>query len=306
MAEAPLRRVARHLTAARDPSPGTRRWLTVGGALAVAVAVVVSLRALDVDAAELTWWPLLLVALVLSPATIAANAAELKIMARATAPAPLSWRDALEAVVLATAANLLPLPGAALVRVQALRIRGAGTVAATVVQLAAAIAWLGVGLVLAGVALLAVPDTVLAGLPVGGGVLVLLVLVSGLVACGVSWATVARAALPDRTIGAWSALVAVEAGLTLLHGARLLLVLLALGVDLAYDQALVVAVSAPLSAATGIMPAGLGVAEAIAAVLAHLVALPAAAGVAATGLNRVLGLAMIAPLAAVVASRRRP
>jgi hypothetical protein len=292
-----LRAALHAVTAAREPSPRTRRWLAALGGAAVLVAVVVSIRALEVRPADLRLGPLLLVLLVLTPLTIAANAAELRVMATATAPQRLSWADALQAVVVATAANLLPLPGAAVVRVQALRIRGASAGAATAINVAGAGVWLGTGLLVAGGALLVVgePDRRWAA-----GIALLV----GLAGSLVSLVVVGRAALPGRAVRSAVALVGVEAAVTVLHGVRLLVVLAALQVTLGVEQALVIALSAPLAAAAGVMPAGIGIAEALAGLLAPLVALPPAAGVAATGINRILGLAVTVPLAAGLAARR--
>lgn len=286
---APLRR----LMAAREPTPRTRRVLAAVGAVGVTIALVLSLRALDVSLSTLRPGPLLVVALVLTPATMLANAAELRVMAAGTATRPLPWSPAVQVVVLATAANLLPVPGAALVRLQALRTRGATTAASALINLAGAGAWLGTGLVIAGGALL-----VLRGAAAGPAI------VLGVAATAVSAVLVRRAAHPGRATRTTLALLGVEAGVTVLHGARLLTVLVALGVELDLGQALVIGVSAPLSAAAGVFPAGIGLAEALSAALAPLVALPVAAGVAATGLNRVIGLAVTAPVALWFATRR--
>jgi hypothetical protein len=282
----------RKLAAARDPSPSARRVLLAIGAVGFVVAMVLSLRALDVGLDELAWGPLLLVVVVLAPLTILGNAAELKVMATGTANEPLPWGEAVRVVVLATAANLLPIPGAALVRIQALRTRGATAAAATGINIAGAGAWLGTGLVVAGVALVGVAGWQAA---VAGGV--------GLAGCTVTWFVTVRSSRPGRAGRTFLALLAVELLVTVLYGVRLLAVLAALRVDLELLQALVIALSAPLSAAAGVFPSGIGLAEGISGLLAPLVAVPVAAGVAATGVNRIAGLAVTAPLAMLFAAR---
>jgi hypothetical protein len=72
---------------------------------------------------------------------------------------------------------------------------------------------------------------------------------------------------------------------TVVHGLRLWLVLLALGVEVSVRQGLALGAAAPLAAAAGVFPSGLGLAEALTAVIAPIVALPAAAGFAATALG---------------------
>ncbi|GGI05945.1 hypothetical protein [Egicoccus halophilus] len=284
--------LARRVGAARDPSPRTRRVLLSVGLVAFVVMLVVSLRDLEVDAGTLAWGPLALAALVLVPLTILGNAAELRVMAATVAPGALTWSEAVRAVVLATAANLLPIPGAALVRIQALRTRGASGVAATGINLAGAGAWIGSGLVVAGVAL-----TPLRG-PLALGVAGV-----GLLGCVVAGLLVRRFALPGRMWRGVLALTAVELAVTVTHGLRLLVVLAALQVELSLPQALVVGLGAPLSAAAGVFPSGIGLAEALAGLLAPVVALPAAVGVAATGVNRIVGLAVTTPLAGLLAAR---
>jgi len=284
--------LVRRLGAARDPSPRTRRALLVVGLVAFLVMLVVSLRALEVGFDEVAWGPLVFAGLVLTPLTILGNAAELRVMAAGTAQRPLPTLEAVRVVVLATAANLLPIPGAALVRIQALRTRGASGTAATGINLAGAGAWLGSGLLVAGLALLPVR---------GPGALV--VAAVGVAGCTVAAMVVRRVARPGRAARTTVALIAVEVLVTVLYGVRLLVVLAGLRVDLDLQQALVIALSAPLSAAAGVFPSGIGLAEAISGLLAPAVALPVAVGVAATGLNRVVGLAVTAPIAAWLAAR---
>jgi hypothetical protein len=278
------------LLRARDPSPRLRRVLLLTGVAGFVVALVFSLRDLEVGFDQISWRPLALTAFVLVPLSILGNAAELKVMARATAEDPLSWVEAVRVVVLATAANLLPIPGAALVRIQALRTRGATGAAATGINVAGAGVWVGSGLVVAALAL----ATVALGPAVSAGAV-------GVAALVVAWLILRRAARPGRAVAAMGQLVAVESLVTVMHGARLLAVLLALRIDLELVQALVIGLSAPLSAAAGVFPSGIGLAEALSGLLAPLVALPATSGVLATAVNRIVGLAVTAPVAAVLA-----
>jgi hypothetical protein len=289
---APLRRLA----AARNPSPRARRVLS---ALAIALFVgglAVAIPNLDVSLAELAIGPLLLVAVVLTPLTIVANAAELRVMADATQDPGrrLGWLEAIRVVVLATAANVLPIPGAALVRIQALRTRGASAAAATGINLAGAGAWIGTGLIAAGVALLGV-----------GGWRAVVALAVGIAACVVAGIVTVRVARPGRWRRSFVMLLVVELLATIVHGVRLLAVLAALQVSLGLVESLVIAVSAPLSAAAGIFPSGVGLAEALAALLGPLVGVAAAAALTATALNRVIGLVVTAPLALLFGARSR-
>jgi hypothetical protein len=285
-AEPPLVRRLRRLSRWRTPPP---RWrgliLLLAGAIFV-VGIVLSFRGLDLDLADVVWWPLVVLALLGTPLTILLNAAELRAMARCLDDTTmLSWARAVRVVVVATAANILPLPGGALVRVHALAAAGAGAAKATAVNLIAAVLWLGAAIALAGIAALTY-------VPVAG----VLAVVGGVVAVALGAAAVRTVASRWSTT-AVAGLLGVEVATTLLHAAKLYLVFLALAVPAGLTEALVVGVAGPVSAAAGVFPSGLGLAELLSALLAPAVALPAAAGFGATAVVRLVGLVSTAPLA---------
>lgn len=288
----PLRRLA----AARNPSPRARRVLSFLALALFIGGLAVAVPNLDLTLDEFAFGPLLLVALVLTPLTIVTNAAELRVMADATQDpgARLSWVEAVRVVVLATAANVLPIPGAALVRIQALRTRGASGAASTGINLAGAGAWIGTGLVVAGLALLGV-----------GGWRAVVALLVGIAGCVIAGFVTSRVARPGRWRRSFARLLVVESLATVVHGVRLLAVLAALQASVGLVPSLVIAVSAPLSAAAGIFPSGVGLAEALSALLGPLVGVAAAAALTATALNRVIGLVVTAPLALLFAGRAR-
>ncbi|MFP4149975.1 MAG: hypothetical protein ACLFV0_10860, partial [Nitriliruptoraceae bacterium] len=118
--------------------------------VATAVAVAVAIAGLELTVGDLVPLPLLAAALLATPATVALNAAEQEDTALGSGAdlARLGWGRAVRTVVLATAANLLPVPAGALLRVQILREAGARLGAAAGVQLAAAAVWVGVSLAL--------------------------------------------------------------------------------------------------------------------------------------------------------------
>lgn len=271
------------------------RWrslaLLVAAGLFV-VGIVLSFRDLDVALADVRWWPLVLVAVLGTPATILANAAELRAMGRCL-DVEVTWGAAVRVVVLATAANLLPLPGAALVRLKALHTAGASLSRSAGVNLVAAGVWVAAALAVAGAAAL-VHDPLVATIALAGGV----------VGIGLG-AALMRAVAGRWSAGAYGSLAAVEVATTLVHAVRLWLALIALGVTASFTQPAVLGASAPLAAAAGVFPSGLGLAEVIAALLAPVVALAASAGFAATAVSRIVGLVATAPLAVVLAVRER-
>lgn len=262
--------------------------LFLGGA---ALAV----RDLDLPPGGVRLAPVLVVAVLLVPSAIAVNATELVALGRLLGQR-LGGRTAVRVVVLGTAANLLPLPGAAALRIQALAGGGATYAAATGVNLAAAFVWLG------------------AAAAVGGGALAS----EGRVPLGLAIAAAGVAALAGSVWVAWrlatvaaparplALLVAVELATVVVHALRLVLLLEAIGAATSFAAGTVVGTSAPLAAAAGVFPAGLGVAEALAAGAGALVAVPPAAAFAAAALNRLVGYGVLGIVLAVPALRRRP
>jgi hypothetical protein len=286
-----LRRVAD----VRRPPPRARRWLLLAGAALFLGGAAFAVRDLDLPPGGVRLAPVLVVAVVLVPLTIAVNAVELVALGRLLGQR-LGAATAVRVVVLGTAANLLPLPGAAALRIQALAGGGASYAAATGVNLAAAFAWLGAAAAVGGGALATE----------GRGPLGLTVAAAGLAALAgamlVAWrlATVAR---PGRPL---ALLVAAEVATVVVHALRLVLLLGAIGAATSFAAGTVVGTSGPLAAAAGVFPAGLGVAEALAAGAGALVGVPAAAAFAAAALNRLVGYGVLAVVVAVPALRRPP
>lgn len=272
----------------RRASPRAEAAALVLAAAVFVVGGVLAWRALDVSFAALEWLPLVLVVVALVPATVLANALEYLVLGRMVGTRP-GWRDSVRVVVVATAANLLPLPGAALVRVQALRVAGVPYRRAVVANVLTAVLWVAASCGVAGVVL---------GVR-GRGVAAGALLVLGVVALVASMVTLVRMLGSRRqAVRATLRLTAVELGHVGVQAVRLLLVLAALQVPVDLAQTLVISASAALAASAGVFPGGLGLSESIAAGLAPLVALSAAAGFASAALNRLAGVAVIGPLSA--------
>jgi hypothetical protein len=284
-----LRRVAD----VRTPPPGARRWLLLVGGLIFVVGAALAARELDLPPGGLRPLPVVLVAVVLVPLTVLVNAAELSALARLLGQR-LPAAVAVRVVVLGTAANLLPIPGAAALRVQALAGGGATYGAATGINVSAAIAWLGSALTVAGGALLSLDRPQLGAATVVLGV-------CGVVAGLLGARRVATTASPYRPL---ALLLVSELATVYVHALRLILLLGAIDASVGFAAGLVVGTSGPLAAAAGVFPAGLGIAEGLAAAAGSLVAVPAAAAFAAAALNRLVGYGVLG-LAAIVPAFRR-
>ena len=278
---------------AEFPPPEWRRpLLVVATALFLGGAVYSALR-IDTDWSSLRWHWLLVASVVGVPVTVLANALEFKASGHIVGiRVPLS--EAIQVAVLAVAANLLPIPGGALVRVQALRQAGKRYRTATLATLLIAGVWIGVATLLTGLLLLAF------GVRIGG-----LVWTAGGAAALAVAVTLAAVRLPRGSrmpfIGA---ILAIEVLSVVTAGFRIYLAMLALGVEATFAASALLTFAGVVASVVGIFPGGLGLRELLGASLIPLVGLSASVGFMATAIDRILGLAVHAPLAAYYTSRR--
>jgi uncharacterized membrane protein YbhN (UPF0104 family) len=268
---------------------GERRLLLVAVVLFVAASAVGVANLPPVET-EVRWPVLLLLPLVGVPATVAVNAWEYRVTAGLLGHR-VPPTDAARVSVLSTAANLLPIPGAVLVRSRALRQRGTGLGAALALTTAIGVSWVGVTAVLAGgLQLGSAGDPVL-----GGGALV-----GGLVVLGAAALVAARTRGVTLRRGDIGTVLLVEAVAVLVAAARLLLALWGLGYSASVTQGVALSLAGSLGSAVGFLPAGLGVRELLAAGIGPLVGLPAAVSLVATAVDRVLGLVVLAAITGVL------
>ncbi len=205
----------------------------------------------------------------LVPTTLIANAFSYQMQSRLVGIG-IRARDALRITLLGSAANLLPLPGAVVVRTADLMSRGATAGQATGATACGALAWLGLSLLAAVRPLLNLGA--FAGWPVA--------------AAGVG-ALVASAIMGWRlshSFGAWLAVVLGSASLVATLAIRYLLLVWALGFDPGSEALALVAVGA-LSSAAGFFPSGIGLREILAGLTATLVELPASLGYLVAGID---------------------
>jgi hypothetical protein len=226
------------------------------------------------------------VALVVAPGASVCNALEYALTAR-YAGSRVRAGDAMGVAVLSTAANLLPLPGAAMVRAAALRRLGTSYAKAAGVTIAASGAWLATTALLAGAVLVS-------GGRVAPGAALGVVGAAGVVVAH----RVAGAHHLAGGVRLTACLVAVEAANVTIGAVRLWLCITGLGLAVDAVQATVLTLASVLASAAGVFPSGLGLREAIASGLGPLVGLPAAVGAAGSALDRLLGLPVVLVAAA--------
>jgi hypothetical protein len=280
----------------RTPSPRTQRALLGVAAVVFVVGGWYALDSLDIAFDDVRWGPLIVAAFAGVPLTLLANTFEY-VLSGAILRHRIGLLPALQLTTVSSAANLLPIPGAVLVRVQGLRALGSRYRTALGSTAVVGLAWIGVSALVAS-ALLAVSESWAACAAfAAAGIPVLALAYVGL-----------RRAVPETGKRGRLAIliVAVELFAVVTNAGRLVLILVALRVDASLDQTLVLAVSSSLAAAAGVLPGGFGLRELIAAALAPLVGLPAAAGFAAMTINRVIGIVVVAPITAALALGVRP
>lgn len=254
---------------------GRRRWIRLVGLAILLGGAGWSIAHLDLELAKLSFGLLALNLFVLAPIAVFLSALSLRISARALGR-EIGATEALHTAALANVAELLPLPGGAMVRYSALVKAGAsfresgGMITLTsVLTLSMTITLSATAFVLMGY---------VSGVPV---------LLAG--ATGVA-ATLLWMARRVR-LGVLVGMVLVRLAMLALTVVRVTVAFATLGTAIGLAMAALLSVAPTLGSAVAIMPAGLGVNESIAAGLAALVASSPSAAFLATALNRALGLA---------------
>lgn len=242
------------------------------------------------DFAKLKLFPVLAVIAVGVPISILLNAWEFMLSANYS-QRHLNLVPAIRVTVIATAANMLPLPGGTLARISALRSIGVRIREGIRVNLLIAMLWVGVALVYSGVWISAHAGSRYAAMFVLAGVAV----------------TLPVYFLLGRNSGSWSlasALLATRTAMLVVDSFRLMLCFWALGISADFAQASALSLSGVVGSAVSIVPAGLGVREATASALSTLVGLSLSAGFLVAALNRILGLSTVLPVALILARRQ--
>ena len=278
-----------------EPSPRARRILLTVSFVAFAAMAVVAWRNLPADTVDGVDWALLaLVPLVGVPLSLVANIGELRYQT-ALVGARTDLRDEVEVVFVARAASLLPLPGSAIVRTgHVARVGDSGVVVAGATAIVTGLLWLSSSLLVASVALF-VLDESLAGL---GASLACL--------AGGGLAAFLTARLPASS-GQWRAfgmLVVAELFATVVSGARFWVIAIALDLDAELEQLLPLVVAGAVAAAAGIFPAGIGLREGLAGLIAPLGDLSVAVGVTVAAIDRLAGLLVQSVMALALALLR--
>jgi hypothetical protein len=281
----------RIVAARRQRSPA----LLVFAVVLFVVFTVIAFRNLPPIERPIRWELILLTGLVCVPISTALNALEYRVMAHFADHHPPAL-EIVQVSVLGTAANLLPVPGAVVVRLANLRKGGVRMTRALNLTAVIGLTWVGSACILGGI-------VNLPGHPGFGSV----ALAAGVSLMTVSLIMLVRTLAPGTRLAGSIELVAIEIGFAAIGAVRLFLVGTALRFDVSFGQATALVIASVTAAAIGFLPSGLGVREGIAAILSPIVGMPAAVGLVITAVERVIGLVVLSVFAGVVTllTRRR-
>jgi uncharacterized membrane protein YbhN (UPF0104 family) len=274
--------------ATRDRKRSRSPWMLV-----VALALFIgggylAFRALPPIEGPIEWWMLVVSGLIGVPAIAAVNSIEYRVMGNMVGHKVGGW-NAMRVTIVASAANLLPIPGAAVVRMEGLRRGGVKLSHSFNATVVVGLVWLGTtGVVVGAVQVGARPGLGLAFLG------------SGIVLLAAGWSLVARPLGAQRATRELGRLCVVETTFVFLQGSKLFLTAHALHFSCSPAQAITLTAAGVVAAAAGLLPGGLGLREALAALLAPAIGMPAAVGLVITAVDRVVSLIALALLAAVV------
>lgn len=256
---------------------GVRRVLWGLAVVVFVLAFVISLRAVPQVAVQLPW---ILFALAISPVILLLNGLEYCVAGRIIGQR-IKLPEALRVSVLSSAANLLPLPGAVLVRSHALKRRGVKYRSGFAATVSIGLAWLTMSLFLAALMLAKSADFLPALAFSAGGAIAFL----GTIALLRSLAT--------RPASAVLMVLGLETLFVIVTGIRLYSALRAVAVSATIAQGIELTVAGAVASAIGLFPGGLGLREVLAGALGPVIGLPPAAGVLGAAVDRLIGLCIL-------------
>jgi len=239
-----------------------------------------SLRSTSLQLHQLRYWPALAIFFVMGPAGIAYGAVGLTLLSR-IAGTRITFGNAWWTAGYAQLAESLPVPGGAIVRTVALKKAGTNIGKSVALVTGAAILWVAMSMVGAGIALFPSEHVAAIIFLFFGCAIILPIVVWMITQAG--W-IIALQMMLHRLFGLFLMCI------------RMLLAFAIIDVTVPFKTALFFSFANIAGSASAITPAGLGVGEAIAAALASLVEIAPAAAFLAIALNRIIGLASCATI----------
>ncbi|MFZ9394856.1 MAG: hypothetical protein ACO25F_02195 [Erythrobacter sp.] len=246
--------------------------------LAIAIfvgGVAISVNELSLNPGQIRYGPLAALALIVAPLAIAYSAVNMTLMGKAIG-VPIGFASGIRISVFAQVAELLPIPGGAIVRPAALMKGGGGGLQSTGIVLAFAFLWIAWAAAGGGLALWSHDQLGLVLLAVG---LLAILAISYWLWAKYGW-NVALAANMLRVLG------------VLLTVMRIVVAFWVLSLAIGWSDAFGFAFGVVLGSAASIVPAGLGIGESISALIAIPLKVEPAAAFLAVAISRLAGFAV--------------
>jgi uncharacterized membrane protein YbhN (UPF0104 family) len=263
-------------------------WLLVFALALFIVFTVIAFRALPPIEQPIRWELILISGLVCVPLITLLNSLEYRVMAHFADHHP-PVLEILQVSILGSAANLLPVPGAVVVRIANLRKGGVKVGRGLNLTAIVGLTWVGSAWLLGGLAnLWGHPGFASVALALGVSLMT------------VSLILLVRSLEPGNRLSGCIELLAIEVGFVMMQALRLFLVASALRFDVSFAQTSALVIAVVSAAAIGFLPGGLGAREGIAALLSPIVGIPAAVGLVITAVDRVINLSVLSVFAVVV------
>jgi uncharacterized membrane protein YbhN (UPF0104 family) len=270
--------------ARRRPSPRVERILLVVSFVAFVILAVLAIKNFPDVGTGIRWEILLAAGILGQCASLVFNAGEFAVTARFVGQR-VPMHRAMRVTIIGSAANLLPLPGGALVRVQALAADGARYRHSLTAAAAIGVTSVGSTFIVVGVA-----NTGTAGTWTVLGLIAL-----GIVVIAIAAAMLRTAAPSSRRAGRYSLyFVVVEAGYAIMASFRMWGIFQGLGVHVSLPAAFALSGVGSIATAASFFPGELGIKEAIVGLVSPLVGVPVAVGVTGAVVTRLFGFAILA------------
>ena len=201
---------------------------------------------------------------------------------------------ALRVAVIATAANVLPIPGAVIVRTRELNKLGSSYGRAIGSTGTVGLGFVGTSLLLAGTVQTIAGPRRLFGVAMAIG---------GIVFVGACFFAIRAMSERHHVRRLFWAVLGIETASVLLKAAAVGLAIYGVGYTVTLSQMTTLAIAYVIALAIGIFPAGLGITEILVALLSPTVGLPASVGLLSTAVRRIVELLAFSGLAIVIAGR---
>jgi len=255
-----------------------RRPFTIVATVIFFAGIVWSIRELELNVHDIAIGPLAILALILAPLSLLYGGVGLQLLAR-VGGLKMAASFAFRRSALAQLAEILPIPGGAIVRAGALMSVGAKVGEGAILVLAAAFLWIAIAATGAGIAIYATGQDWAWAIIILGLFVTMLILIWIIRKAG--WISGLQI-LAHRLAG------------ILLTALRIVCAFAIIGAVLPIKSGLIFAFATIAGSAAAVAPAGLGISEALSAGLAPIVSVAPATAFLAVALNRLIGLSVTA------------